>query len=405
MKGESSTPRVEKLNYMKKVAVVSCYFQHNYGSMLQAYATQEILSLMNIPNEAINIEGLKEEIRHAKMNYFRSRMFSPDVIKDKLGFVRLAVIKKINKELGRNIAVRDQKFDQFASSHFHLSQIYHSKEELGRKSTNYSAFLVGSDQLWLPSNIAADYYTLNYVDERIRRISYATSFGVSSLPDKQIQQAKKFIPRIHFLSVREKSGQKLIKEMTGFDAELVCDPTLLLKREEWNNLLSDEPRIKEPYIFCYFLGDNPLSRACARKLSRKTGCKIIALQHIDMYIKSDLDFADEALYDVDPADFMNLIKNASFVCTDSFHGTVFSVIHHKTFFSFRRFVQNTTMSTNSRIDSLLEILGLENRIIDSPEAFKTAAGNKIHYLEVEAKLNDFRNHSLEFLKKSLEGLK
>lgn len=389
---------------MKKVAVVSCYFQPNYGSMLQAYATQEILNIMCVPNETINIEGLKDEIHGAKMKYFKSRMFSPDVIKDKLGYVKLSVFKKINKELGRNVSIRNKKFEVFSSSRFNISKKYRSIEEIGRKSTDYSAFIVGSDQLWLPSNIAANYYTLNYVDKSVRRISYATSFGVSSLPDKQAQQAKEFIPKIDFLSVREKSGQKLIKDITGLNAELVCDPTLLLKREEWNSIVSDEPIIKKPYIFCYFLGNNQFSRECAKKIKKKTGFKIVALLQLDMYIKNDFEFADYAPYDIDPADFVNLIKNASYVCTDSFHGTVFSVINHRKFFTFRRFLQNTTMSTNSRIDSLLEVLGLESRIINNIEDFKTAVKTEISYSEVDEKLDDFRNNSLEFLKKSLEGL-
>ncbi|MBR1555558.1 MAG: polysaccharide pyruvyl transferase family protein [Oscillospiraceae bacterium] len=389
---------------MKKVAVVSCYFQNNYGSMLQALATQEFLNLQKIPNETINIDGFKKEIHDAKLKYFKSRIFSADVIKDKLGFVRLTAAKKLNRKLGKNIALRHQKFDAFSAKRFHLSKTYASKAELGKQSENYSAFLVGSDQLWLPSNIAADYYTLNYVPEHVRKIAYATSFGVASLPEKQAEMAKKFLPRIDFLSVREKTGQKLIKELTGLEARLVCDPTLILTRMEWASLIENKRLIQEKYIFCYFLGNNQLSRECAKLLREKTGYKIVALQQMDMYIRSDENFADFAPYETDPADFVNLIRHASFVCTDSFHGTVFSLIHHKRFFSFRRFVKNSTMSTNNRLDSLLSILGLENRIINEPADFKTALSSQIDYEAVEEKLNDFRKDSITFLKESLEGL-
>ena len=389
---------------MNKIAVISCYFQHNYGSMLQALATQEILNTLGYSNETICIDGLKKEIHDAKMAYFKSRMLSPDVIKDKLGFIRLHFTKKVNKELAGNVALRDRCFDAFSASHFHLSAAYGSFADLKKHCTDYAAFLVGSDQLWLPSNIAADYYTLSYVPDSVRKISYATSFGVSTLPAKQAESARKFLPRFDFLSVREKSGQKLIKNLTGLQAELVCDPTLLLRREQWMQFVDEEPRIKEKYIFCYFLGNNQLSRACAKYLSKRTGLKIVALQQLDMYIKDDNQFADIAPYDVDPAGFVNLIKNAEYVCTDSFHGTVFSIIFRKRFFSFRRFIQKTTMSTNSRIDSLLGVLGAEQRIIESPRDFKQQIRQMIPYDAVEEKLDQFRDKSIAYLKASLEGI-
>lgn len=389
---------------MNKIAIVSCYFQPNYGSMLQAYATQEILNQLEVPNETINIEGLRGEIKKAKMNYFMSRIFSWDVIQDKLGYVKIAFEKKKNKELAGNISKRNQLFDEFSKRVFNVSEQYSSLKQLGEASKKYSAFLVGSDQLWLPSNIAADYYTLNFVDPSVRKISYATSFGVSALPKKQADIAKQFLPKINYLSVREKSGQKLIKSLTGLDAELVCDPTLLLTRQQWDNLIENERIIKEPYIFCYFLGDNQLSRKCAAALRKKTGYKIVALQQIDMFIKSDEGFADIAPYDIDPAGFVNLIRNAEFVCTDSFHGTVFSIINQKQFYTFRRFVEHTTMSTNSRIDSLLSVLGLEHRIINSQDEFKNQRSVSISYDSVDEELSSFRKKSICFLKKSIEDL-
>lgn len=389
---------------MKKTALVTCYFQPNYGSMLQAYATQQKLEELGIPNETINIEGFKDEIHSAKIKYFKSRMFSIDVIKDKLGYLKLSVIKKINSELNSSISKRNQKFKEFSEKYFNLSCKYKSIKELGEKSCEYSAFLVGSDQLWLPSNIAADYYTLNFVSENVRRIAYATSFGVSELPAKQEKMAQEFLPKIDFLSVREQSGKKLIKDITGLDAKLVCDPTLLLSKSEWMKIVSTERFIKEKYIFCYFLGNNKFSRECALKLKEKTGYKIVALQQLDMYIRSDEKFADYAPYNAGPAEFVNLIANAEYICTDSFHGTVFSIINNKTFFSFRRFVKKTSMSTNSRIDSLLNVLGITDRIIEDKKTFENRIKDTINYADVNVRLNDFRNESVDFLKGALSGL-
>ncbi len=390
---------------MKKVALVTCYFQPNYGSMLQAYATQQILDNWNIPNETICIDGLAGEIREAKLKYFKSRMLSLDVIKDKWGFVKLAIAKKIHKKtLGKNISIRQRQFEKFAREKFRLSKVYSSKSELGSQADNYSAFLVGSDQLWLPSNIAADYYTLNFVPKDIRKIAYATSFGVSTLPQSTQKSAKMFLPRIDYISVREITGQKLIRDLTGIDVPVVCDPTLLLTADEWKTIQVEEPFIKDKYIFCYFLGDNPYPRRFARELKNKTGYKIVALQQIDAYIRSDTRFADEAPYNVGPSDFINLIRNAEFVCTDSFHGTVFSILNHKTFFSFRRFKTKSTMSTNSRIDSLLEVLDIKSRLLEGNESVDEEMNKSIDYSLVDSRLKTFIEDSKEFLSKSLEGL-
>ena len=170
---------------MKKTAIVSCYFQHNYGSMLQAYATQMALDKLNLENETIDIAGFNHEIKKAKMLYFAKASLTSDILLSKLGMAKNVLIKKFSKnDYARLSCVRANKFDAFSKKYFRLSPRFNSKAELGDKcKENYSAVLVGSDQLWLPGNIAADYYTLNFVPEAVNTIAYATSFGQSSLPN------------------------------------------------------------------------------------------------------------------------------------------------------------------------------------------------------------------------------
>ena len=153
---------------MKKIALVTCYFQHNYGSQLQALATQMIFDKLEIENETIRIDGLRPEINKAKYGYFLSKIFDVNTIFDKMATVRKLLAKKTNKEYARNLNVRDRVFSDFAETKFRLSRLYHSKAELGRNAHEYSAFVVGSDQLWLPSNISADYYTLNFVPDDVK---------------------------------------------------------------------------------------------------------------------------------------------------------------------------------------------------------------------------------------------
>lgn len=389
---------------MKKTAIVSCYFQHNYGSMLQAYATQMALDKLDYENETIDIAGLNHEIKKAKILYFAKASLTSDILISKLGMAKNVVIKKFSKnDYARLSKIRSDKFDAFSKKYFRLSSRYNSKEELGKKcDENYSAVLVGSDQLWLPGNIAADYYTLNFVPTTVNSIAYATSFGQSSLPKDSARKASIFLKKIKHIGVREESGQKLVKELAGRDVPVVCDPTLLFTGDEWMKIQKKEPIIEGKYILCYFLGNNPPHREFAKKLKKETGCKIVALTHLDEFVKSDEGYADETPYDIDPADFLNLIRNAEYVCTDSFHCSVFSILYKKEFYTFRRYNRNTRQSTNSRLDTLFKITGVEGRLLTGDEKIEDCLNIKTNFDAAHKKLAGVRQQSYEYLKVALQ---
>jgi len=390
---------------MKKVAIVSCYFQHNYGSMLQAYATQMALDRLGYENETIDISGFRGEIKKAKIKYFIKASLTSDILLNKIGMAKNVMIKKFLKnEYVSQAKIRDRKFDDFYKKYFRLSEKYESKAELADKcAKKYSAVIVGSDQLWLPANIAADYYTLNFVPVSVNTIAYATSFGQSTLPKDSAKKAKVFLNRIKHISIREESGQKLIKELTGRDVPVVCDPTLLFTGDDWMSIQREEPIIKTPYIFCYFLGNNPPHREFAKRLREVTGFKIVALTHLDEYVKCDMNYADETPYDIDPSDFLNLIRNASYVCTDSFHCSVFSILYKRKFFAFRRYTRNTKQSTNSRLDTLFNLTGISGRIMKGDENVRDCFNMEIDYEEAYKRLDKLREDSYAFLVKSLNG--
>lgn len=385
---------------MKKVAIVSCYFKHNYGSMLQSYATQKILDDMKIENETINVDKNVDFLK-GKKKYYISQVLNFNFIKTKFGMVKLKIDKKLNKDLRNNIAVRDKKYEEFKEV-FRLTKPYETYSELTQAcKENYRSVVVGSDQLWLPVNVVADYYTLNFVPKGVDRVSFSTSFGVSSVPEKYEEAYKSFLNKIDYLSIREEAGQKLIKNLTGRDATLVCDPTLLFNKDEWMMIQHKERFIKDKYIFCYFLGNNIEHRKFAERLKEKTGCKIVSLNHCDEYVKYSDVFADETPYNVGPSEFLNLIRNAEYVCTDSFHGTVFSLINNVKFFTFRRYSNNSKISTNSRINSLLNIVGLKDRLLVGDEDINNESGKIIDFDDVNDKLENFRNDSKAFLKQAL----
>lgn len=386
---------------MKKVGIVSCYFKNNYGSLLQAYATQKVLDNMKIDNETFKIER-NIDFKKGKKKYYKSQIFNISFIKSKFGMIGLKVYKKLNRKLGKNIAKRDIKFKEFKKE-FKLTKDFFTYQELNEASKNYSSIIVGSDQLWLPVNVVADYYTLNWVQEEVNKISYATSFGISEIPNQYRELYVKFLNKINYISVREEKGCKIVNDLTNKEAELVCDPTILLTKEEWMELQTKEPIIKEKYIFCYFLGNNIEHRKFVERLKEKTGYKIVSLNHCDEYVKYSDKFADETPYDVGPKEFLNLIRNAEYVCTDSFHGTVFSLINNVKFYTFERFsCKNGKISTNSRIYSLLGLMDLENRILKGNEKIEEVIQYEIDFNTVNEKMEQFRKSSKDFLERALK---
>ncbi|WP_281085008.1 polysaccharide pyruvyl transferase family protein [Segatella bryantii] len=398
----------------KKVALVTCYYQPNFGSQLQAFATQLALDKLGVENETINIDGLKQEIKKAKLRYFFSRIFDVNTVKDKMATVRKFVASKRNPVYSKNLAVRYDMFKDFSSTMFHLSRRYVSKADVTVAAYDYSAFLVGSDQLWLPSNIAGDYYTLNMVPDAVPKIALATSFGISELPWKYGLKAQKFLTRIDHVSVREITGQKLVKKWAGRDVPVVCDPTVMFTADEWSEALNAKDDGKryakgQEYIFVYFLGNNPWERNIVKKVQRQLNIKIVQLAHLDEYVKRDVGFADFMPYDVGPKEFVELVRDAKYVFTDSFHCSVFSMLNHKRFFTFPRYSQDGTVSTNGRLYSLLSLVHQENRLVKKEDAASWDTNMRLastpNFQTIENELGRLRRFTWDWLINALKESK
>ncbi len=385
----------------KRVNLAACYFQKNYGSMLQAYALQEAVNSLGYEAENLRIDGIAKEIRNKKLGYYARQLADWSVVKEKAGMVRKIWQKKKNKAFAENSRIRNRKFQEFQQQVFKVSPYLASKKAMGEYVKDCQAVIVGSDQLWLPSNITADYYTLNFVPDEVRKAAYATSFGVSKLPRRMHDFAGKFLNRINKVSVREEKGRELVSEIAQRNVPVVCDPTLLFVKEQWAELIPQTSIIAEKYIFCYFLGNNPWQRELARKLREKTGYKIVSLLHMDEYVDMDESFPDIAPYDVGPAEFVNLIRGAEYILTDSFHGTVFSAIHGKKFFTFRRFSQKATLSTNSRMDSLFSLLGVPERLLDENADVDDMLSMELDQEKVWTRIENLRKPSWEYLRRAI----
>lgn len=388
---------------MKPIGLVTCYFHHNYGSMLQAYATEMIMGRMGLPYQTIACKAPIAYMQENKLLYVIKKLLIGDW-KMRLGKMKIEREKSRNPTFAKNWAIRNKAFDDFANTYFHVSPYCKNRVELSNMVDSYSAFLVGSDQLWRTDSVEHGYYTLEWVPDGIRKIAYSTSIGVKEVPWFQVEKNKRFMNRFDHIALREQSACDLVYRLTGRKVQVVLDPTLLFTGEEWMAIQQKEPLTDGKYIFCYLLGDNPEQRTLIKEVKARTGYKIVALQHLDDYIPSDEGFADEAPY-VGPREFLNYIRNAEYVFTDSFHCSVFSILYKKNFFTFSRFAEGAKQSTNTRIDNLLHIAGLEDRRMTQGKTADDVIKFKGDFDGVDGRLDALRKSSMDYLYNAFNGLK
>ncbi len=386
--------RLRGITLKRKIGVCCEYEHRNYGSMLQALATVMQLEKLGYDYELIRY----------------TRKLTPDLlarslsrIPEEIGLLirRHGQTQRIKKypDIQEGIHLRNARFESFSRHYFlKVSRPYDTFFQLQQAARQYCAVLVGSDQLWTPRGYSTGFFNLLFVPDDIPKIAYATSFGVSQIPDSKKKIAKKFLSRIEFIGVRETRAAEMIKELTGRDVPTVADPTLLFSAQDWLNMipLRNLPSlVGKKYIFCYFLGSNPQQRREAEKLRAETGYEIVFLPHLDEFIPGDLGFGDVQLFDVGPEEFVNLIRNAAYVCTDSFHDSVFSILYHKPFVTFNRFEDHDKNSRNSRIDTLLAQTELENRRFCG--RLLEQINQPIDTVRVDKRLQELRVYSLSYL--------
>lgn len=382
------------------IGVCIKYFHENYGGMLQAYATTVALE-----NEGLEYELIRYQKKRTFVEKLQSlpRLFNIVLLNDKYE----VLIKKMGEirypEFARNNRIRQESFHQFQERCFtKVSPEFVGFRALCEGADRYSTVVTGSDQLWSPAGLPTNFYNLMFVPDGVKRVSFASSFGVSRIPWYQRKRTAGFLNRIPHISMRENRGAEIVKELTGRDVPVLMDPVFYFDREEWDTMMPHVPAEWENYIFCYFLGNNPEHRAAARKLAKKTGKKIVTLRHLDRYVAEDEQFGDYAPYDVDPERFLSILRNADYVCTDSFHGAAFSILNEKKFLVFNRYRDTATASKNSRIDSLCANLGLKDRRYSGSGDICQAMEREIEYALVREKLEDYRHTMKQYLRRNLK---
>lgn len=383
---------------MKKLGICICYQVKNFGSQLQSYATT-----VELKRRGINFEIIRYKKKYTPKLIISllPRLINPVFISERVLMRYQKKLRlKLKPDFNKNNNKRNACLAKFSKERFtNLSPVYYGYKDLCNASKNYDGILVGSDQLWSPSGITSNFYNLMFADDNILKISYATSIGVSEIKPKLHKLYATFCNRIDHLSVRENAGKALIESLCESNAQVVVDPVLLLSAEDWLKEIPNKRLFDEPYIFAYFLGKTPEYRKAVTDFAKEKGLKIVTSHHIDSYNKADVGFGDYAPYDIGPKDFVNLIRNAEFVFTDSFHGSVFSMIYKKKFMVFNRYSDQSISSKNSRIDSFCENYGLTHRRYTGNI---NAVENDIDYCAVFDKVENHRQNSFKFLDNALK---
>ncbi len=369
---------------------------HNYGSILQAYALQSCLQ---------ELDHKTEIIRYKKTNYFKQAarlLYFPLLKATFLAKWKSLYLKFRKQEVYSDVILtRERAFSDFAKNNFAYSRVYIGRDDLISGTCEYDCFVLGSDQVWNPMNIGGDFFTMTFIPDYIRKITYAPSFGVSEIPIKQRTKTAAYLNRIDYISVRETQAVAIVKELTGRNVPQVVDPTILVGRELWDARKGNR-LIKEDYIFCYFISANLSCREFAKGLSKKTGLKLVTIPYIDEYVKADDGFGDIIPKSVGPFEFVNIISNAKYVCTDSFHGSVFSVLYEIPFFTFSRYKKETGDSTNSRLYSFLNMVGMKSRLRSERDSIEKEELVGVDFSEAKAILDLGRRESLQYLKHALD---
>ncbi|MCC8016928.1 MAG: polysaccharide pyruvyl transferase family protein [Clostridiales bacterium] len=343
---------------MKKVGIVTI-LSNNYGNRLQNYALQTVLC---------NIGYCAETLQRGNKNNKVSRALK-------------LFVKKIMKYDDYKI----REFDKRISwSPFSLISENDKKSACKR----YTAFAAGSDQIWNPYFATTDKDAFLTFADNNKRIAYAASFGINEIPRKLLPEYKAGIKAFSAISVREKQAVSLVEQFDGCKAHLVLDPTLLLTKEQWNKI-EVCPDIQKPFAVKYFLGDED-ENCDAVIQSLLPGIEIIDVKK----------FSANRRHRVGPAEFLGLISNSKLICTDSFHGSIFSVLFERPLVIFERSDAEENMS--SRISSLCEILDIENRRYYS-KSFDIKKALNTDYSSAKINIEKKKEESIRFLSKALEN--
>lgn len=364
-----------------KIGIITRHAIANYGSVLQSYATEKVLEKLGYNSEIIDYIREEEKSENLAKTFAKNSKFWNKNFLTRFMYkiIQTPNIKKQEKEF----KINRQKYLKMSKKQF---------ENFESDIPEYDIYCTGSDQVW--GQIAnSDYdenYFLEFVPQGKKCISYAASFGKANISDELKQKLPKLLKKYSSILVRENSAVNILKKC-NIESELVLDPTLLLDKNDWEELYNEEYKKDEEYILVYQLHHNRDFDKYLKKLKNRIKIKIYRISP-SFYFKF---LPGNCVYLPSLEEFITLFHDAKYVITDSFHGTVFSIIFNK------EMLDILPKKTGTRIENILKLFDINNRILTNYNNFDVIY-EKINFLDINNKLKDERNKSINLLRKALE---
>ncbi len=369
-----------------KVSIITRHSVPNYGSLLQTYATQRTIEELGYEAEIIDYTRYEE----------RSNNLSNTLIKGKKwdkNFLTRFIYKTLQT---KNYARMYKKFDGYRKEILNQSDInYGNIVELENNPPVADIFCSGSDQIW--GKIGTVNYDETYFLEFVKNkkcISYGASFGTSKLDEQLDNNINKLLEKYTSILVREDSAKQILEKKGIKNVYQVLDPTFLINKNELENFTKKaERKEKTKYILVYQLHANKEFNKYAKEIAKRKNLKLIRVGYSIYHIFR----SGKLILLPTPYEFLNYIKNAEYVLTDSFHATALSIIFNKKFIDI---LPNN--NTQTRIESVLKLFGIEKQILKNYNNFELI-DNTINYDIVNKKIQEEKEKSISLLKNAIEN--
>ena len=376
---------------MIKIAIVNRTNLKNYGSVLQVYALCESIKNLGYDSEIIWEAGnvsKNYDLRIRKIISTGVKLLThPRLISSTFSNVKYVQQHAISE---KTIEMFDRFVDLFVKRKFYPVK----KMKKNQVGEIYDKFVCGSDQVWCTTTTYVDpLMYLRFVPKE-KRIAYAPSLGRNYIPSYNARQIRKYVNEIPYVSVREYTGKKLIRDLTGRDVPVVVDPTFLLHKLKWDEV-KIEPSINQEYFLCYFLSmPTQQTQEKILKYIEQTGKIVVALNSKLEFIEKKV----QVIYpDCGPQEFIGYVSKANCVLTDSYHGMLFSIIYQRQFWSIER--EYGEFDQSSRQLSVLKMLNLEDRYLKSKDLISEI---EIDYTVAMNKLQCEIEKSIQYIQIALE---
>lgn len=369
---------------MKKVGIITFQRADNYGAMLQLLALYKYCEMQNVDVSVIDYRC------HAIENVY------PEIRMPGLSRNVKLWLKRFSEFIlyGKKQKIKTQKYKEFRNR-FKMSVSVSTEKDKDIIEKQYDLIITGSDQIW-NNFITQEKDSFWYCYKKLNRLTKTASYAASAGSVENLKRVYDiFGPIINSydaISIREHDLCDWLKDEGQLSVTQVLDPTLLLSSREWDNYIGNEFRASEPYILYYDVQSNQTSIKAVKALSEEKKMKVYVLGTTKKLIDNS-----ELMVDAGPEDFVQLIKNANYIVTSSFHAVAFSIIYKKFF------ICSLHSKTGSRIEMMLKELGLEGRILISfPENISAFADKEIDYDSVYSILMQLRKKSCDFIKKMMQ---